>query len=337
MDPSVFSPDHIPTKLAGREKQAERLTSLLNSSAGPGMPVRAWLHGRTGTGKTVTARSVADSHAVTNMASSIYVDCCENRSAYSVLDTMLTQMRALCAETPQLAYKSQRLRQAVKETPCVAVIDSIDCMAAQERDTCLRILADTTGLHLLCISETEEPFTELKEQTANRIRPVFIEFPEYDTGTLRDILLQRCATGLNPGSWSHELVSEVSRMSGGDARVAIQMLRSAAHMADCEVTGFIEKRHVETGHEKAQTLKREQKLRHLGIHHRMMYEIVRKRGRIGTRRLAKEYRKLCTERKVAPVARRSFYRYIDAMQRLRLLRGERTRGFGSVTNLEVVE
>jgi hypothetical protein len=50
-----------------------------------------------------------------------------------------------------------------------------------------------------------------------------------------------------------------------------------------------------------------------------------------------EYRARCENANLTPIARRSFYRYVEVMRRMRLLRSEKARAFGSVMQIEAVE
>jgi Cdc6-like AAA superfamily ATPase len=129
----------------------------------------------------------------------------------------------------------------------------------------------------------------------------------------------------------------IADKASGDARVAIQTLRSASHLADCEMTGFIEERHVEEGFAKAQYIRREYRLRKLSVHHRMVYELVSEKKRISFNDLTGEYLKRCESKALAPVSKRSLYRYIETLQFMRLVRGQKMRSFGSSSVLELVE
>ncbi|MBN1460675.1 MAG: hypothetical protein JXA57_14160, partial [Armatimonadetes bacterium] len=177
----------------------------------------------------------------------------------------------------------------------------------------------------------------LAPNVVNRVSPVFIEFPPYDAEGAKSILLDRANAGLQAGTWNHMLLEQISAMSNGDARVAIQTLRSAAHMADSDARGFVEQKHVQAAFEKAQDLRRRYRLKKLTAHHRIIYDIVKERKKVTMREVEKEYNTRVKEYLMGPVSKRSFCRYIEVMKRMRLLRGDKSRVFGNVVQLEAVE
>jgi archaeal cell division control protein 6 len=299
--------------------------------------MHVWVHGRTGTGKTATVKLALAKHHSAHNVRYVYVNCFRARTAYAILEHLLGEMRVLRAETPHTGYKARRLIEALAGKPLIVALDEIDRMPEDERESILRLLTDASGIGLVCVSEDRDTLTSLGAGTANRITPVIVEMQPYSKDLLSGILEDRSEAGLCHGSWNHGLLGKIAGLSAGDARVAIQTLRSAAHLADCECTGFVEERHVLEGFEKAQHIRREYRLRKLTIHHRIIYDVVKERGKASMNEVLKEYCRRCIQQGLAPACNRSFYRYTETLRQTRLLRGVKARAFGSHTNLEVVE
>ena len=335
--PEIFTPEHLPLNLCGRGKEMAELLRCLAPSAQGQRPLNIWLCGRTGTGKTATLKAALARHAADHNVRCIYVNCFRTETAYAVLDHILTELRVLRAETPQIAYKARRLMEALGGRPLVVALDEIDRMPMDERESALHLLTEAGKVGLACVSESRDSLFALNPKTVNRVAPVFLEFAPYEADAVHEILADRADVGLLVGSWSHALLERIARLSAGDARVAIQTLRSAAHLADSEALGFVEERHVEYGFQKAQELRREYRLRKLTVHHRVLYEIVKQKGRAAMGEVVRAYLERCKERNLPPVSKRCFNRYVEVLRRQRLLRGEKARVFGNVVHLEVVE
>jgi Cdc6-like AAA superfamily ATPase len=335
--PDIFSPEHLPPNLKGRDGQLLELARCVAPSAHGFRPLHAWVHGKTGTGKSTVVKTVVARHAAEHGARYVYVNCFMNRTAYGVLDRILDDLRVLRAETPQTGYKAKRLGEALAGRPLVVVLDEVDRMEPAEREGILHLLAEVPGVGLICVSEDRGAFAALPERIVNRLSPVFVEMQPYGTEGMLDILVERAGAGLVAGSWSQAVLEKIAGMCGGDARLAIQTLRASAHLADSEACGYIEERHVLDGYARSQEIRREYRLRRLSVHHRLIYDVVRELGKANCREVAAEYRRRCAAQNLQPMAKRSFYRYCETLRQMRLIRGEKARAFGSLIDLEAVE
>lgn len=335
--PAVFAPEHVPLGILGRQAQIEQLLLGLAPSARGARPVHTWVHGRTGTGKSTSVRAALARHSAAHGVRCICVNCYRNRTAYAVLDCLLTEMRVLLAETPTVAYKIRRLTEALAGKPLAVALDEVDRMERAEREDILHLLSEVPGVGLLCVSEDRSACASLPERTMNRLSPVFVEMGPYGTDTLLTILLDRADAGLVPGSWNQGLLEKIAGMCGGDARVAIQTLRAAAHLADCEASGYIQEKHVQDGFARSQDIRREYRLKRLTVHHRLIFDIVREGGTVVAHKVFLEYRERCAQQGLQPIANRTFYRYVEVLRQMRLIRGERARAFAGTARLEAVE
>jgi Cdc6-like AAA superfamily ATPase len=335
--PDVFTPEHVPYKLHGREELVEKLLGCLTPTLQRQRPLNVWVTGKTGSGKSALVRLALLKHYTKYGVRFSHVNCFRARTTYAVLEHILNDLRILRAEVPQTEFKARKLAESLKGLPLVVALDEIDRMPEAERESIIHILSEMSGVGLVCVSEDRDAMTCLQKCTTSRLSPIVLELGPYGSETLFEILADRSEAGLQPGSWSRNVLGKVAALSGGDARVAIQTLRTAAHLADGECSGFIEERHVEEGFGRTQEIRREYKLRRLSLHHRLIYDIVKERKSAGLGDVAEEYRKRCAAQKTEPVSARSFYRYAEALRHLRLVRGERIRAFGGHTRLEVVE
>jgi cell division control protein 6 len=335
--PEVFTPEHVPCKLNGREEHVEKLLGCLAPTVQRQRPLNVWVTGKTGSGKSALVRLALLKHYTKYGVRFSHVNCFRARTTYAVLEHILNDLRVLRAEVPQTEFKARKLAEALRGLPLVVALDEIDRMPEAERESIIHILSEMSGVGLVCVSEDKDAVACLQKCTANRLSPVLLELGPYGHDALLEILADRSEVGLQPGSWSRNVLEKIAAMSGGDARVAIQTLRTAAHLADGEFSGFIEERHVDEGFSRAQGIRRDYKLRKLSLHHRIIYDIVKERGSARLGEVADEFRKRCAAQKVEPVSSRSFYRYAETLRYLRLVRGERIRAFGGHSRLEVVE
>ncbi len=154
----------------------------------------------------------------------------------------------------------------------------------------------------------------------NRIRSSLhlheVEFGGYETHEITQILQDRIDSGLHPQSISDELISEIARSSGGDARASIQILKNAA--IDAESRGFetIDLNHVNIATKCARKYRLSYLLRKLNEHQQTLYELLKQNKVMDSGRLFDQYRKSMNE----TVTDRSYRNYMTKMVELGLVR-----------------
>lgn len=161
-------------------------------------------------------------------------------------------------------------------------------------------------------------------QTATRIR-----FDCYDTDALVAILEDRARWGLRPDAITTAQLARIAEAAGGDARVALGILRGAAQEATQAGADEITDQHIETAvpHAKAE-IKREA-VEKLTPHQRVLYEIISEHGEIAPGDLYGAYR----ERADNPKTERTVRNHLQKLEHYNLIKSEgenRGRSYKSV-------
>ncbi|MEM3833331.1 MAG: hypothetical protein QW128_07065 [Thermoprotei archaeon] len=124
-----------------------------------------------------------------------------------------------------------------------------------------------------------------------------ISFLPYSNEELMIILKHRIVDckALYPNAWSKEVLERIADLACGDARIAIQTLRNSAYVAEKANKNKIGLDDVERGYEEVKDIKRKYLLEKLGVHYKLIYEIVKKNPSITSSEFYEVYKKEAKE------------------------------------------
>ena len=330
VDAGVFQENHIPEKLKGMESQIEQILCCLSPITQKHKPIHLWLHGKTGTGKTTTAiyslRRLEEKVSI----KSLIINCFAKHTFYEILDEMVSEFRILRAEKQRTSFKLERLRSHLDGRPFVVILDEIDQIKSSELSMILYNLDSILNAGLVCISNSTQTLLELEERVMSRLNPHMIFFPPFSQRRLLEILMQRAESALSPGSWTNKLLKQIAGTAKGDARTAIRMLHRAAILADHKRMDKVSTKSLGEQIRIARETRRESILRNLTEDHRVLYEIVRRRGRVLSGDLWENYLQRCAELKRKPLSSRTFSDHANRLVQAGLVTCERARVKGKV-------
>ena len=207
----------------------------------------------------------------------VYINCWEQNSYYSVLDKLVRELRILGAEKLNTSYKMERLEQFIGKKPFVIVLDEIDLPKRHERDSIIYNLCNIGNIGLICVCNSRSILYSMDERIKSRLNAKQLEFNHYSESDLAFILKRRPELALHPGSWREKTLNRIAAMAEGVARVAIQTLKNAACNAENDLSKTIRERHVKEGYNAVKVLNKTYLLDKLTSHHRLLYELVKKR------------------------------------------------------------
>jgi len=329
-DSDVLNENYGIRDISLREVQLIKLLTCFSPMFEKKKPIHTWIFGRPGTGKTLVAKHILTKLEKESRVGGVYVNCWEHCSYYSVLDKIIRELRILGAEKLNTSFKLERLKQFLGHRPFIIILDEMDRPKKDERDSIVYNLCNLGKVGLMCICNSPFVLYSLDERIRSRLNAKQVEFPPYTKIEMMRILKRRADLALNPRAWNMVTLRKIAELARGDARVAIQTLKNTALNAEDDSSGSIQEKHIREGRDAAKDVKITYLLNKLSSHHRLLYEIVKKRNEINSGMLWKAYLGECKKRKKQPIALRTFSEYMNKLIELDLVQWDRALVRGKV-------
>mgnify|MGYP000873596498 CR=1 FL=1 len=267
-DRDVLRPSYIPDKLLHRDEQINQIASILVSALRGDQPSNILVFGKTGTGKTATAKFLGKEiqTAAEGLPEPfrdvryIYINCEVVDTQYGVLQNIGNHfIEEFDERIPPTGWSTERvyniLWEKLDKTPkvVVVVLDEIDRFVYKSGDDTLyhltKINDDLKNAKISLIGISNDlKFTELLDpRVRSRLSDEKIVFPPYDADQLKDILIQRAAIAFEEGVIGDGVIglcAAVEAHEHGDARRALDLLRVAAEIAERSQETEINENHV---------------------------------------------------------------------------------------------
>lgn len=310
VDESVFDEAYVPERLIAREGQVKEIARCL-APARVGKSINnLFIFGPSGIGKTIVCRWILQEHFAKN---SVYVNCWSKRTSHKVMEEILLQttFRFLPhgkESTSELVKKFEK--SGKKLIVCLDEADylkDIDMLYVLARNNCGVVLISNQSF----LQNADRRITD-------RLFLNEIEFKPYKKEEILEILKERVSYGFRPNAISDSLLSIVSGMSSGDARIGLQTLKVAAKDAESKGLDAITIEEIKSAAKCARKYRLSYLLGKLNEHQRILYEILKKNRIMESGKLFDEYGKSVKEN----VVDRSYRNYMKRMVELGLVRIE---------------
>ncbi len=319
-DPNVFDPSYVPVELPFREPQMREITAEVTYFIRGSPSSHLLLTGKPGTGKTASVKRVAeDLKMVRSDVLISYINCWKYPTKHSVLSEVARQAGIavpIKGVAPEVIL--ERIEQTTRNHKHIIILDEADRLKDKEL---LYVLSRMNNTMLIVISNTKSFIYSIDPRIMSSLVQRTVEYPPYNVPQLTEILRKRALIGLYPGTYSEEVLRACASIGygrGGDARIAINCLYSAAKIAEVEGSSSITIEHVKKVRLDMTTpYPLEPKYVHI-------LNILRQRGPLTVGELYEEYSK------VNPVSDRTFRKYLRELERLGMIYIERKRVKGNV-------
>jgi len=258
----LLSPDYVPQALPFREEQLSKLASILSVSLKSERPNNVFIYGLTGTGKTAAVKLVfkklrEKAEEVKANVQTVYVNTRQKDTEYRVLAEILESLGVSVPFTGlSVSELYNRLSKAIQlRGPVVLVaLDEIDYLVKKHGDDLLyRLLRMNSELArgkitVVGITNDLRLVDMLDPRVKSSLGEEEIVFPPYDAEQLRKILEDRARMAFRDGALDPDVIPLCAALAArehGDARKALDLLRTAGEIAERNGDERVTAKHVE--------------------------------------------------------------------------------------------
>ncbi len=269
---NALRPTFVPDNLPFRDEQMSRIASILGPALKGAPPSNILCYGKTGTGKTVVARYVLKLLVQKATQSSVrapftaYVNCRIVGTNYRVLKRLCDQVDATMpdgSEVPFTGLPTDEIRDILKKeldkdtNILTVVLDEVDSLLKRDVSQGNDILYGLTRMNselersrisIIGISNDLKFKEMLDPRVLSTLGEEEVIFPPYNAVELKGILEQRVAMAFSENAISDEgvinLVGALAAQEHGDARRALDLLRTAGELSERRGDDTVTQEHV---------------------------------------------------------------------------------------------
>lgn len=319
-DARVLQPEFIPREVQHRDAEVNYLSSVLDPIAQGQRADPALLHGPSGAGKTCIAQFLVERlrEEVVNLDYQ-YVNCWEDHSRFKTLYRLLDGIGRTVDIHRQSTPKDvllERLREN-SNTPHVVILDEVDQL---EDKSLLYDLYRIPHLTMILISnDADGLFVSMDDRLNSRLTACErIRFRSYHENELVAILSDRVRWGLTDGVIDTSCLELIGANAGGDARIAIGILRRAARKAKDAPVDEITADIIQEVTPEAKSEIKQRTVDRLTPHQKILYNIITENGKIAPQKLYNAY----CDRTDEPKTKRMVRNYLSKLEHYNLIAAE---------------
>lgn len=274
----LLRPQYVPDgdRIVGRDQQIKTLEQLLRPATNGNPPESGFLFGESGTGKSLAAKHVTGrAQAIAQMHDcglvTVYIDCDQYDTETRVARELALQVRSRTGHTaddihiPESGIGASEYydfiwgRHGLLESAdsLVVIIDEIDLLGDNAASVLSKLSrSEETGktdcyIAVLAISNKTDYTQANDKRVASSFQDEPIVFPPYEAQQLSAILNRRrdafCDDVLEEGAL--RLAAAKAAQDYGDARQALDLVRTAGKLADKASDSTVTDSHVERADE----------------------------------------------------------------------------------------
>lgn len=307
----------VPDRLYHRDDQTQFIVNALKPVAAGRTPRNVFLHGPTGTGKTSAVLWVFEQLEVhTTNVKTVYVNCWQKTSHHAVVSEIaqnvvkFTNIRKTTQELVQ-DIKTYLERNNKRLVVCLDEVDRLD-----DYDILYDLSRNNYGL--IAISNDKYAMTDVDDRIRSSLSFEELEFPQYSTDEIADILMDRVSFAFVPGSVDFTTLKIAAQASEGDARVALDIVRKAGLIAESQGKRKVTVEHVIEAKRSTTQLKVKQILTTLNEDMKLLYKLIEETKSIKSVDLWEKYQTSVAQ----PMSERAYRKYMQKLVSLRLVKAE---------------
>ena len=263
-DKKALQSSYIPENILHREEQTQQMANILAPVLREDKPSNLFVYGKTGTGKTLTVRYVAQKLADAAETEKIplkiiYLNCKLKRSAdteYRLMAQLATELGKAVPATglPTGEVYGVFLRALNKQKRnYIIILDEVDQLVNKTGDNALYNLtrlneATESQISIIGISNDLVFVDTLDPRVRSSLSEEELVFPPYNAFQIQSILNQRAELAFKKGVFEFGVIEKCAAYAArdhGDARRALELLRVAGEITDRKGAKKITTEHID--------------------------------------------------------------------------------------------
>ncbi|MBS3098634.1 orc1/cdc6 family replication initiation protein [Candidatus Pacearchaeota archaeon] len=269
-DKAVLQSNYAPEIILHRSNQVETMASILGPTLKGEKASNLFLYGKTGTGKTMSAKYVGEKIEkkgleMENKLKFLYINCKSKKvsdTEYRIIAELISllgeKVPATGLPTDVVYSKFVELIDNEKQN-IVLILDEIDQAVKKISDSFIYTLTRMNSelkraqISLIGISNSLTFMDNLDPRVRSSLGEEEIIFPPYNALQLRDILTERSKKAFNEGVLEEGVIAKCAAYAArehGDARRALDLLRVAGEIAVREGKERVALKHIDIANQK---------------------------------------------------------------------------------------
>lgn len=266
----VLQSNFNPNTIAHRDDQIKQVAQILAPALRSEKPSNMFIYGKTGTGKTLTAKYTAEMLKNTAAKKNIpikvvYLNCKLKKVADTEYRLLAQLLREYGKNIPPTGLPTDEVYTAFFKTleqnnhNLILMLDEIDQLIGKAGDELLYNLTrinselEHTQITIVGISNDIHFTDNLEPRVKSSLSEEELIFPPYNALQLQDILRLRSREAFREDAVQEGLIEKCAAYAArehGDARRAIELLRVAAELAEREASDKVQVNHLDKAEEK---------------------------------------------------------------------------------------
>ena len=330
-----LSYDWTPPELIGRGEELRELASMFLGIENRNVSCKAVVTGNVGSGKTVLTRrfciDVSSKLEGRRKVSLAHVNCRNHPSSSQVLQQIAL---SLDSGHPERGFSSAEVIQNIRrnlrhhQSHLILILDEVDVLVRRDSSDLiyklLRIDEDQEGdgsLSLILVSQDDTLFSLFEKAIKSRLGASnSIQLGPYSAIDLEGIARQRYDASCRPGAISDEVLTKIgvfAEESGGDARMAIELLDNSIRRAEMDGREKVLEEDVLPSEVRSPSVEPSQ-IDKLNVHQRMVLlgicRRLKKEEEISSGDARKLYELVCEENNEEPRGYTTFWKYLKHLE-----------------------
>jgi len=328
-DKKILQSNFTPNTISHRDEQIKQIANILAPSLKLEKPSNLFIYGKTGTGKTLSARhttnkllSVAEKKNIP--LKSIYLNCKLKKIADTEYRLIAQISRELGQELPPTGLPTEEIYKLVfnlidrEKCLVILILDEIDHLVNKIGDEILynltRINTELKNSQITLVGISNDLFfrDNLDPRVKSSLSEEEVTFPPYNALQIQDILKQRAENAFEKDTIDSGVIEKCAAYAArehGDARRALELLRVAGELAERsnqEKIGLNNIDEAENKIEKDRVLDiiKTQPKQHQAVLYSIIFVCSQKENQIFTGEVYEIYKEICFKTGIRPLTQR---------------------------------